>query len=480
MYPPNLNVPLPDPSPLVPEQTARPAEPAGIERILPIITSLFGMGTALGGSPRAGAAFLQGAHQSLTQRQQQRKQEADQQQRQAYQQQQLAAQEQYRQQQAAAQRAKNIQDLITGTAKSLEGVTDRDQYEQTMGMAESFAGELYQLRPNTIRALVPYHAPNADKVMATAGDKWLKNPLNAGNIDAGNFDGVIAVDVQGDGKPINVPVRDVLKKTGASFDPETGGLLTVQKAAKPSGIQLDDEAFLGEVAKFEAEKGRKATPSERGAIALKVRKEIAAAGRAAGGADGGLKDYQKFTAGEKLADKWTKTNTSIKEMNRQFGLMQTGLNRFKQGDKLGGSQAVLVTFQKILDPTSVVRESEYARSASGLSLLSQLEGYAERLSQGGAGVPLSDLAGMVETARQMLSSMQAYTNGQRKRIGAAASQYGIDPALVFDDLTPDDPGAAPDQTGGPVVGSIVTLKDGRRVKVSGMNPDGSVKGTIVR
>lgn len=476
MYPPNLNVPLPDPSGLAPQQTLQPQQ-SGLERAIPLITSLFGMGAALGGSPTTGAAFLQGAHQSLQQREQEQQVKARQQQQLQLQQQQMAMRAAQRQQQEEAQRAAATQKLVTDYAAKARAAKTRPEYEQIIQEGENIGASFLGMRPNTIRSAAPYLAPNANDVMAEAAQAFLKNPANAQAIEQGKLDGSIMLDVQGDGIPIKVPVKDVLAAGGVQLDPQTGIPLVLPKEAKKTaGVQLDDEAFLGEVAKFEAEKGRPATPSERGDIALKVRKEIAAAGRAPGTGDGGLKDYQKFTAGEKLADKWTKTNTAVREMNRQFDLMQTGLQRFKQGDKLGGSQAVLVTFQKILDPTSVVRESEYARSASGLSLISRLEGYADKLREGGAGVPIQDLAAMVETAKQMLASMQSYTAGQRKRIGSAASQYGIDPSLVFDDLTPDEPA----QSGGPSVGSVVTLKDGRRVKVTGTNPDGTIKGTVVR
>ena len=47
-------------------------------------------------------------------------------------------------------------------------------------------------------------------------------------------------------------------------------------------------------------------------------------------------------------------------------------------------QTILVTFQKILDPTSVVRESEYARSAAGVSALRRIEGAIQNFIKGGA------------------------------------------------------------------------------------------------
>ena len=166
--------------------------------------------------------------------------------------------------------------------------------------------------------------------------------------------------------------------------------------------------------------------------------------------DGGLNPYQDAQFTERLAKTWNDANTSGREMRRQLGLMETGLRRFREGDKNGGSQAVLVTFQKILDPTSVVRESEYARSAAGISMLARMEGYMDRLKAGGAGVPDAELSEMVETARQMLDGMQSHSKTQRSRIEAQARKHQIDPVLIFGVEPPPEP--SPTTPSGPRVG----------------------------
>jgi hypothetical protein len=135
----------------------------------------------------------------------------------------------------------------------------------------------------------------------------------------------------------------------------------------------------------------------------------------------------------KLATDWQKVSAAPREMDRQFNLMQTGLKRFREGDKNGGSQAVLVTFQKILDPASVVRESEYARSAQGVSMLQRMQGYAQKLAVGGAGVPDAALEEMVKTAAEFTANSRRSAEGQRKRLEAFADKYGIPHELVFDD-----------------------------------------------
>jgi hypothetical protein len=178
---------------------------------------------------------------------------------------------------------------------------------------------------------------------------------------------------------------------------------------------------------------------------------------------------------QKLSGDWTKATAEATTLERQFALMKSGLARY-DADPNGASQAVLITFQKILDPTSVVRETEYARSAQGLSFIQKLQGYKERLERGGAGVPKTQLAEMVKTAEQFIANTKGLTGGVRRRIGAVADRYNIPKELIFSD-SPQD--AAP-LTAKPKVGDIKYLPDGRQVKVTGFAPDGSPIVQVVR
>lgn len=146
--------------------------------------------------------------------------------------------------------------------------------------------------------------------------------------------------------------------------------------------------------------------------------------------------------GQSLRRDWEKASGSYTEMRRQYTLMEIGVKRFAEGDRGAGSQAVLVTFQRILDPDSVVRESEYARSPAGLPLTTRLQELydryigkwdpaTQRWIGGGAGVPESELREMVETARQFLSSMEEWNRGEENRIRSFAERAGIDPAHVI-------------------------------------------------
>ena len=110
---------------------------------------------------------------------------------------------------------------------------------------------------------------------------------------------------------------------------------------------------------------------------------------------------------------------------------------------VAGSQAVLVTFQKILDPTSVVRESEYARSSSGLSVIERIKGATEKLGKGGAGVSVQELETFARLADEAVTKLgTGWLTQERERIGRFADAYNIPRDYVFQGGRPA-PQAAP-------------------------------------
>jgi len=132
-------------------------------------------------------------------------------------------------------------------------------------------------------------------------------------------------------------------------------------------------------------------------------------------------------------------NPSVKaalEMRRQLSLMRGAIQRMTTGqsrDFNADSQAVLVTFQKILDPTSVVRESEYARSAEGQAVMDRLRGAVTKLARGGQGVPPESLKNFLAAAEKMYENVDSYRSREAERIGKIADRYQLPRELVLSD-----------------------------------------------
>jgi hypothetical protein len=143
----------------------------------------------------------------------------------------------------------------------------------------------------------------------------------------------------------------------------------------------------------------------------------------------------------------TKTAT---EIERQLSLMKASLEAVNKGSAAAGSQGVLVTFQKIIDPISVVRESEYARSASGLSLLSRLEGQWMKISQGGAGVTPADLKTFVDLAETFAVNQRKFTAETKQQIDSIADEFGLKKELITRDI--GEPGTSAAPSGAPKEG----------------------------
>jgi hypothetical protein len=135
---------------------------------------------------------------------------------------------------------------------------------------------------------------------------------------------------------------------------------------------------------------------------------------------------------QRLSQQWEKAAAPAVELNRQVKIMDVGLQAARRGDINQGSQAVLVTFQKILDSLSVVREAEYLRSAQGMSLIARINGAMEKLRVGGTGVSVSELEKFASMARQMAKEQSTgYLDAVKSRLGQTADRYKIPKELVF-------------------------------------------------
>lgn len=174
-------------------------------------------------------------------------------------------------------------------------------------------------------------------------------------------------------------------------------------------------------------------------------------------AEQGLIPKEKLTGKEKidmevkLAGSFEQYAKESKASVKQLGIMETAWNEIQDGMKTGyitnpatgkqekfnlnaPSQAMLVTFQKLLDPTSVVRESEYARSGDGQALVQRIQGMYDKLTRGGAGVTVQDLSQFYTLSQELLKNYQKEQLNLAHRIQTQANNYGLN---IENILTPD-------------------------------------------
>jgi len=98
------------------------------------------------------------------------------------------------------------------------------------------------------------------------------------------------------------------------------------------------------------------------------------------------------------------------------------------------SQVIINSFNKIMDASSVVRESEYARTGTGLSLVGQIEGLFTKLVAGGAGVSVKDLQDFVDLSNQLVEGYKQQQLNFAQRVKSQSDTYGL---KIENIVTPD-------------------------------------------
>jgi hypothetical protein len=153
----------------------------------------------------------------------------------------------------------------------------------------------------------------------------------------------------------------------------------------------------------------------------------------------------------RLSTQWTTAIKPVAELDRQGKIMTAALEAARRGDIAQGAEALLVTFQKILDPTSVVRETEAMRSVSMQSLMNRARGAFQRIKDGGSGLTLAEQEKYARLAQDLIQAQsKGYIEATKERIGRTADRFEIPRDLIFDDYQFGAPAAAPAR---PVVGS---------------------------
>jgi hypothetical protein len=104
---------------------------------------------------------------------------------------------------------------------------------------------------------------------------------------------------------------------------------------------------------------------------------------------------------------------------------QEALNASRTGgSKAAADQALITAFNKMLDPNSVVREGEFARSTQGQSVINRLKGKAEQFEQGGIGLTDGDREAIVSTTERLYEDYVRMHNENALRYRGFARQQG--------------------------------------------------------
>src|SRR3990167_2553191 len=128
-------------------------------------------------------------------------------------------------------------------------------------------------------------------------------------------------------------------------------------------------------------------------------------------------------------------------------------------NKVAVDQAIITTFNKMMDPSSVVRESEYARTPQDMAILNRIKGKMEKLATGGAGLTDDERQAMYRMVSAFKDISDAQYNEQVDYYGGLAQRYGYKPENIVrlggkkGSGAAPAPGATPPKAG-PAVGSV--------------------------
>jgi hypothetical protein len=120
-----------------------------------------------------------------------------------------------------------------------------------------------------------------------------------------------------------------------------------------------------------------------------------------------------------------------REIRNRYTSMEQALARATTaGNRAMADQALITLFNKLTDPNSVVRESEYARTAEYLPWVNKIQGKLESLKRGGPGLTDQDRQEIAQVGRLFMDSATRLYDERATEFEGLAREYGLTPSNV--------------------------------------------------
>ena len=138
-----------------------------------------------------------------------------------------------------------------------------------------------------------------------------------------------------------------------------------------------------------------------------------------------ISGYQKIKLEGELRDDYRKDSTNFVEIARQAKIIESSLN----DDSAAATLASATAFMKMLDPGSVVRESELAMAMKTNGALDRMGNYINVIQSGQVLTKQqkADFAKLIKSYSNASNEAQRNLN---KKYGQISSEYGLDPKRV--------------------------------------------------
>ena len=204
-------------------------------------------------------------------------------------------------------------------------------------------------------------------------------------------------------------------------DQRQGGRLELEGAKQENRMELENARFANQRALADFKSKLESEQVDKGDVfdsEMKLRKEVRT--------NPLVKDFQTISSNYRGITSMWNDYTSIPQEQRG------------KKSKIALDQALVNLFNKITDPGSVVRESEFARTAEGQALIERLKGMVPKLQAGGVGLTDAERQEMVNASGILYDAAKGgYQNvlGQYKGVIDQYSDLGVSADRVLRGLT---------------------------------------------
>ena len=142
--------------------------------------------------------------------------------------------------------------------------------------------------------------------------------------------------------------------------------------------------------------------------------------------DGTGDPKEKFAQEEKIRKEWQGRSKMFGDLQGTFTTLKTSADSANGP----GDIALITGFMKMLDPGSVVRETEFATARDTAGLFTQLQNRLEK-AQNGQLLSPAQRKEYVALSQKYLDSAQAKAAQERKDLGIVVTNYKLNPQNVF-------------------------------------------------
>jgi hypothetical protein len=145
-------------------------------------------------------------------------------------------------------------------------------------------------------------------------------------------------------------------------------------------------------------------------------------------ASGGVDPDKKFTQEEKIRKEWQGRSKVYGELGGIYSNLKSSADA-----KTGPGDIALITgFMKMLDPGSVVRETEFATARDTAGLFERLTNQATKIQSGQLfALDSKQRQEYVALAKQYLDAAEKKAEQEKKDLGIVVKNYKLNPENVF-------------------------------------------------